>query len=163
VPVFLTTTKKMNQEQTQVPTVNAGPLKPLSKFKYAYSVNIDVEKGQDFGTFNSITRDKNGYFLSIHGAGMARVATYFTDNQVTDDPSDRLKHFKKVMDIIDGRKSERQLGVRVRQATMMDDERQLKDVLENFGGEILPDKINLASEIVQAAKEGGKLDMGGYL
>ena len=134
-------------------------------FKYGYSVNIDVEKGQEFGTFNVINRDKTGVFYAIHGSGFSKVAAYYTDEMVTDDPASRLHHFTNVMDVIEGRKSNKALGVLVRQAGLEDNAEALKNVLAEFGanGSVNADRINLASEIVAAAKEGANLDMKDYL
>ena len=142
--------------------------KMAHNFKYGYAVNIDVEKGQDFGTFNVLTRvatrDGTGVFHAIQGSGFTKVVTYFTDEMVTDDPGDRLRHFTNVMDIVEGRKSNKALGVLVRQASLEDDEKALRNVLESFGRDgVSADKVNLATEIIQASKEGANLDMRDYL
>lgn len=78
-------------------------------FKFAYLVNVAVEKGFEYGTFTPLQKSgKQGSFIKPHGMGLADVVEYYTDERVTDDPANRAMHYKKVVLILEGKLSFRQ-------------------------------------------------------
>lgn len=101
-------------------------------FKHAYAVNLAVEEGFSVGTFSPVSRGPRGNWLTVTGNGMVDVAMYYTDSMVTDDPGDRAKHFKNVVDILDGRASFKQLQCIAVKARLNDSDIEAK-VMELVG------------------------------
>lgn len=59
--------------------------KPRSvhSYKYAYAVNLHLQRDQTLPTFSPITRDQlTREFLRVSGNGMSTVALYYTDERV---------------------------------------------------------------------------------
>ena len=143
---------------TQTVNKSATPVRTPRDFKYAYAVNLAVEEKFSFGTFNPVPRDKIGNWTSVVGNGMVDVAMYYTDDQVTDDPGNRSKHFTDVIDMIDGRKSFKQTQSIAVKAKINDAETE-RIVMEMIGNRASMTEVNAALVEVEnrVASAGGRL------
>ena len=142
------------------PVTKSTPIKSPREFKFAYLVNIAVEKGFSVGTFTRIPRIRSKVsgiesFERPHGMGLADVVEYYTDNQVTDDPKNRSDHFAIVMALHTKQKTFKQLGAIVVSANQNDAavEKAVMDAIRSGGSE---SDIEMAILKINEASAAGK-------
>lgn len=129
-------------------------------FKFAYAVNLAVEEGFSTGTFSPMSRNIRGNWLVVTGNGMVDVAMYYTDEMVGDDPGDRAKHFKNVVDILDGRASFKQLQCIATKARL-DDNDLAKKVMEMVGSNQSSTNVDEAISRLENVVAGAGGTLGG--
>lgn len=136
-------------------------IKGLNQFKFCYAVNVDLQAGQDFGTFFAVSKDKQtGRFqTNLFGASMGQVYLYYTDKRVEDEMTDQAMHFALVMDLIEGRKFARDEGAIVIGVNKEDPADKIREMLEKMGGREVMDKASLVNEALMAAKAGADTSM----
>ena len=136
-------------------------IKTPRDFKYAYAVNLAVEENFSTGTFSPMSRNVKGNWTVVTGNGMVDVAMYYTNEMVTDALDNRAKHFKNVVDILDGRASFKQLQCIATKARL-DDSEVAKIVMDMVGSnQFSTNQVDEAISRLENAVAGAGGSLGG--